>query len=129
MIQQPAVGADTYYRGGLSHTVLASGLLTLAPAAADYYEGVVMEHKIVLAASELVWVGTAGRWWFECVLFTLANTDELFAALAATLFDNPADLGLATVGTAGAMGRLWFCTANAVSGWLDTDSRSAIVNA
>jgi hypothetical protein len=48
---------------------------------------------------------------------------------AANLFDNPADLGLAAVGTAGTVGVLWLCTNDAVDGWLNTDARSAVENA
>ena len=129
LTQRPATGADTYYRGGLAHSIAATGLLTLAPAATANYAGVVMEHKVVAAANELVWIGSAGRWFFSCVLFTLANTDKTFATLAATLFDNPADIGLATTGTAGTIGVLWLCTNDAVDGWLNTDIRSAIENA
>jgi hypothetical protein len=129
LVQRPATGADTYYRGGLASSITATGLITLAPAATAYHAGVVMEHKVVAAANELVWLGSAGRWFFSCVLFTLANTDKTFATLAATLFDNPADIGLATAGTAGTIGVLWVCTNDAVDGWLNTDMRAAIENA
>lgn len=129
LVQRPATGADTYFRGGLAHSITATGLITLAPAATAYYAGVVMEHKVVAGANELVWLGSAGRWFFSCVLFTLANTDKTFATLAATLFDNPADIGLATTGTAGTIGVLSLCTSDAVDGWLNTDMRSAIENA
>ena len=128
LVQRPATGADTYFRGGLAHSIAATGLITLAPAATAFYAGVVMEHKVVAAANELVWLGSAGRWFFSCVLFTLANTDASFATLAATLFDNPADIGIAAVGTAGTIGVLWVCTTDAVDGWLNTDFRAAIVN-
>jgi hypothetical protein len=127
-IERPATAADTYYRGGLAHSITATGLLTLTPADADYYAGVILEHQVVAAAQELVWVGSAGRWYFACANFTLANVNETFAIQAADLTDNPATLDVTGAGDAGAAGTLWFCTSDGVAGWLDTDNRSLIVN-
>lgn len=123
LTQFAPVGADIYYRGGLAHTVGASGLLTLTPAVtADFYAGVVMERATVTTAS-LVWVATSGVWWFAAATFTNANRGKVFATAAATLFDNPADLVVSVAGTAAGIGRLDVVDSTGVSGWLNTNVR------
>jgi len=133
LMQHPATAADTYYRGGLAHTIDAGGAtdgeMTLTPGATSWYLGVVMEHKVVAAAQELVWVAMAGRWFFTCAEIKAADCDKTFAMVAGDLFDNPASLDANTAGSAGAVGRLWLVTTTATSGWIDTDHRSAAVNA
>lgn len=129
LAQHPATGADIYYRGGIAHTIAATGLATLAPAATAFYLGVVMEHKTVSAANELVWFGTAGRWFFTCAEIKLADVTKLFAQVAGDLFDNPASLDANVGGSAGVCGTLWLCTNDATDGWIDTDHRAAPVNA
>lgn len=128
-IQYPATAADTYYRGGLAHTTIADSTLNLVPAAVDYYAGVVLEHKVVSAAAQLVWVGTAGRWFFTCANITIANMNETVAQQAAVLFDNPADLDVTGVGDAGAVGTIWTVGTTGTDGWVNTDARAVITNA
>ncbi len=125
--QAPAVGADTYYRGSTCHS--NAGLLDNAHGALDDFYGVAMENRVTAAANDLVWIATLGRFHFACVLFTAANHEDDFAALAATLFDNPADLGLATTGTSGSIGVLDQVTVEAVSGWLNISRRNPAANA
>jgi hypothetical protein len=127
-VQRPATGADTYYRGGIAHSIAATGLLTLAPAATAFYAGIVSEHKVVAAANELVWIASAGRWFITCSALTLARTDLAFAMAAADLFDNPASLVVSVAGTAGAMGVLSLCTTDAQDGWINTDFRVVTEN-
>jgi hypothetical protein len=129
LIQRPATAADTYYRGGLAHSTIADATLNLVPAAVDYYAGVVMEHKVVAAAAELVWIGTAGRFFFTCANITAANVNETVAQQAAVLFDNPADLDVTGVGDAGAVGTIWMVGTTGTDGWVDTDNRAVITNA
>lgn len=129
LAQHAATGADTYYRGGIAHTIAATGLSTLAPAATAFYLGVVMEHKVVAAASELVWFGCAGRWFFTSAEIKAADVSKLYAQIAGDLFDNPASLDANTAGSAGVCGTLWLIGTTAQDGWIDTDSRAIAVNA
>lgn len=126
--QEAAVGADTYYRGGLAHQVLASGLLTLTPAAVDFYVGVVSEHKVVAAANELVWVATSGRWYVAAVALAVADLNRVMQMPAAALFDNPADIVVNAVGAAGGIGTFYKVITTAVDGWVNTDHRALVLN-
>jgi hypothetical protein len=126
-LQQKPGTADTYYRGGVAHKVLATGLIILTPAAVDYYFGVVMEKRVA-ATSDLVWCATAGHWFFLCAQITSAQESLTLAMAAATLFDNPADLVISVAGTAGAVGVIDNATATGVSGWVYTDRRNTTEN-
>jgi hypothetical protein len=128
LAQFAPVGTDIYYRGGLSYTVGASGLLTLTPAVtADFYAGVVMEHKSATTA-DLIWVATSGIWNFLCANLTNANRGKVFAAASTDLFDNPATLDVSGTGDVAACGTLNVVTETAVSGWLDTNARITAEN-
>ena len=128
LIQQEASAADIYYRGGLTHLLNDGTGLTLTPADADFYAGVVMEHKVVIAADELVWTGTAGRWLFSCAALVITELNKPFAMAQADLFDNPASLNICAAGDPGCVGSLWSVQVTAVNGWVNTDHRSAIQN-
>lgn len=128
LVQKPCVGVDIFYRGGLAHSTIADGTLNLVPAAVDYYAGVVTQHITTTAANDLVWIGSAGRWFFTCANITAANVNETVAQQAAVLFDNPADLDVTGVGDAGAVGTIWFVGTSGTDGWVDTDSRAVITN-
>jgi len=120
--------ADTYFRGGLAHQVDATGALTLTPADADSYAGVVSEHKVA-TTSDLIWVATAGRWYFACANFTNANIGLQFAIQSGDLTDNPSTLDLQSTGDAGTCGVLWKVVTTATDGWLNTDIRISHANA
>ena len=123
LTQFAAVATDVYFRGGVSFTVGASGLLTLTPAVtADFYAGVVMEHKSALI-TELVWVATSGTFWFANSGFTDANRGKIFAQAAADLTDNPASLVISTTGTTAGIGQLKAVDSTGVSGYLNTNVR------
>ena len=126
LMQKPATAA-TYFRGGISSKIAGTELIIKAPAAADFYWGINMERKVA-ATADLLWCGTSGHFFFTNVLMTYANENASFATLAATLVDNPADIGIATTGTAGTIGILIKSVADA-SGWINTDQRAAVVNA
>lgn len=126
LIQQPAT-ADTYYRGGLAHLLNDGTTITLVPVDADFYMGVVSEHKVT-SASDLVWIASAGRWFFAAVAFAIADLNKAFAMPNGTLFDNPADLHVAAGTDAGAVGYLYQVGTTAVDGWLNTDHRMAPTN-
>lgn len=129
LIQFNASAADTYYRGGLAHLLNDGSGLTLTPVDADNYMGVVMEHKVVTAATELVWIGSAGRWFFACDDFAIADMNKAFAIdSTATLFDNPADMRIQAAGDPGAVGYLYLVGTTVVDGWLNTDHRQAPTN-
>jgi hypothetical protein len=90
--------------------------------------GVVMEHKVA-SASDLVWIGSAGRWFFACDDFAIADMNKAFAINStATLFDNPADMRIQTAGDPGAVGYLYQVGTTVVDGWLNTDHRMAPTN-
>jgi len=129
MIQKPCAAADIFYRGGIGSSVVADSTLTLTPVNADFYAGVIMEHKVTTAAAELVWVASAGRWFFTCANFSDANVNETFAIQATDLFDNPATLDVTGATDVGAVGTLWVVSTSGTNGWLDTDNRFLIVNA
>lgn len=120
--------ADIYYRGGLAHTVAATGLSTLTPADADLYAGVVMQHLSATTATH-VWLATSGHFLFTCSNFTAANRGKTFAIQAADLTDNPATLDVQGAGDAGACGTLIQIDTADGAGWLNTDQRFAVVNA
>lgn len=128
LVQFNASAADTYYRGGLAHLLNDGTGLTLTPADADFYFGVVAEHKVITAATELVWCGTAGRWFFTAAALTLADMNKAFAIAQATLFDNPADLNVLAGGDPGAVGYLYQVGTDAQDGWINTDHRMAPTN-
>lgn len=127
LVEYAPTTADVYYRGGLAHVVTATGLSTLTPADADHYAGVVSEH-ISATTSDLVWLATAGRWYFACANFTHANRMVAFATQSTDLTDNPATLDVVGAGDAGACGVLWKVVTTATDGWLNTDMRVAPSN-
>jgi len=124
LTQFKCTAADIFYRGGLSFTIGATGLLTATPAAtADFFAGVNAEHRTTTAANELVWVATTGKFWFAATTLTDANRGKQFAQAAAALFDNPADIVVSVAGTTSAIGQLTVVDDTAVSGWVDTTRR------
>lgn len=128
LVQKTAAAIDIYYRGGVAHHVVGDGKITLTPVDADTYAGVIQEHKTV-AANDLVWIGSAGRWFFTNSNFTIAAINDMFAIPGAgTLFDNPADLHVADANDPGAAGTLWLVGTTATNGWLNTDTRAAASN-
>lgn len=124
-----SAATDIYYRGGLAHTVGASGLATLTPAAtADFYAGVVMEHGTKVT-NDLVWLATTGTFYFVNALFTAANRGKIYAMGAGALFDNPADLALsATTGGPAACGQLKQIDTADGAGYLNTNVKIADEN-
>jgi hypothetical protein len=124
--QFPSDSADTYFRGGLAHHTASTA--TLTPTAAEFFLGVIMEHRVTAAAAELVWVATSGRFHFANGNFEVGDLDVLFQMPAAALFDNPADLDDAVAGAAGGVGVLDQVTVTATSGWLDISRRVAATN-
>ena len=124
--QFPTDGADTWFRGGLSHHTASTA--TLTPSAGEFFLGVNAEHLVAAAAGEMVWVATSGRFHFACANFELGDLDVLMQMPAAALFDNPADLDDAAVGAAGGVGVLDQVTVTAVDGWLDISRRVAATN-
>lgn len=118
---------DTYFRGGLAHHT--AGVLNLAPLATEAYAGVVWESSDgAIAANDLIWVAITGRYFWANSTFTDANYGLTFAMLAATLTDNPADMGLAVAGTAGTIGTLDHVASTGVNGWINTNRRAAAEN-
>jgi hypothetical protein len=130
LMQRPASATDIYYRGGLAHELDAGTGITLTPVDADFYAGVVMEHKSATAA-DMVWIGTFGHWFFTCSNFSAANYNLNFCTQAATLFDNPADLDVTQAAAdPGIVGILLPGGGTAgTNGWLNTNMRQPITNA
>jgi hypothetical protein len=129
MIQQPSgVALDIFYRGGLAHLLNDGTGISITPADADFYMGVVLEGKTAVIC-DLIWLGTAGRWFFTCAAFVLADLNLNFGMNQADLFDNPASLIAAAATQPGSAGVLWHIGTTAQDGWLNTDHRSAIYNA
>ena len=128
LAQKKSSGTLTFFRGSILHAVTATGLLLKAPAAADWYTGVAWEGKATVA-NDLIFVAITGRFFWANTSFTDANHERSFAMLAAALTDNPADLGLAAVGTAGTVGCLDHVASTAVNGWINTDRRALPENA
>lgn len=128
LVQFNTAAADTYYRGGLAHVLDDGSGLTLTPVDADFYWGVVSEHKVCTAATDLVWCATSGRWFFTCSALILGDMNKAFAIKQAALFDNPADLNVQAAGDPGAIGYLYQIGTTGTDGWINTDHRMAPTN-
>jgi hypothetical protein len=128
VIQVKGETADTYYRGGLAHHT--AGLLQLTPLATEEFAGVIMERPDPnpIVANDLVYIAITGRFFWA---FAGALDADFMAGVsmpAAALFDNPADLVVNAVGTAGQVGILDHVVSTGVSGWVNIERRSAPTN-
>lgn len=125
LIQMTSAGSLTFFRGGLVHA--GAGLAKVTPVATDLFVGVCWQ-KIVATASDLVTLAVSGRFKFSNAAFTNANYGLAFAQPAAALTDNPADLAVATAGSAGDVGVLDQVSSTGVSGYLNIDRRNTPEN-
>lgn len=125
LIQMTSAGTLTFFRGGLVHA--GAGLAKVTPVATDLFVGVCWQ-KIVATATDLVTLAITGRFKFANTSFTNANYGLAFAQPAAALTDNPADLAVSTVGSAGAVGTLDQVTSTGVDGYLNIERRAAPEN-
>lgn len=119
--------ADAYFRGGLAHHT--AGVLNLAPLATEAFAGIVWQNSDgAIQANDLIYVAISGRFFYANANFTDANYGATFAMPAAALTDNPADLNVAVVGSAGTAGTLDHVASTAVNGWLNINRRAAAEN-
>lgn len=125
LIQMKSAGTLTFFRGGLSHA--GAGLAKVTPVATDLFVGVIWQ-KLVAVANDLVTLAISGRFKFACAAFADADYGKAFAMPAAALTDNPADLAVSAVGSAGAVGVLDQVTSTTVDGYLDISRRNAPEN-
>jgi len=125
LMQRPCAATDIFYRGGIASELDAGTGITLTPVDADWYGGVVSEHKSATAA-DMIWIATSGHWLFTCSNFSAANYNLAFAIQASDPFDNPATLDVLGAADIGAVGILIAGGATAgTDGWLNTDQKVA----
>ena len=116
------VGADIFYKGALVWYT-AAGFIEPVPANDLECAGVVLEHKVTTAESELVRVAIRGEFRFNNTGFTIANTGKLFMPVAPS--DDPQQLIPYATGTTCAVGMLSQVKDDATNGWILIDTSYA----
>jgi len=125
LMQRPCSATDIFYRGGIASELDAGTGITLTPVDADWFGGVVMEHKSASAA-DMIWIAPNGHFFFTCSNFSAANYNLGFAIQATDLFDSPATLDVLGAADIGCVGILMAGGGTAgTNGWLNLDQKVA----
>jgi hypothetical protein len=117
-LRQATVGAEIYYRGGLTWDS-ATGIIVTGSGDAAIFRGVVKERTNTVAANDRVQCYIYGHFKFNCANLTIANEGAFFRGTTADQ-DNPSTMVITAPGAGinGLVGMLTTAEVSATDGWV-----------
>lgn len=92
IIELPAAGADTFFKGAVAVVDTAGRVQVAGHAAGDRFAGIVVERCVAAAQGDLVKIARGGVWKLPVTGGAITDQESLIHVDISGASDNPADL-------------------------------------